>query len=92
MMSIVADIPPRTACKSKGDRVESLRGVSTIGGLPLLNSGSYAGIPVEIQSAALSFAAHLVDTVASILNIVLDHPLRPFETFECMASPNFDQR
>lgn len=92
MMSIIPDIPPRATSKAKNEKNEILRGVSTIMGLPLLNSGSYEGIPVEVVSSALSLAAHLVDTVASILNIHLDHPLRPFETFECVISPNFDHR
>lgn len=92
MMSIIPDIPPRAASKAKNEKTEILRGVSTIMGLPLLNSGNYEGIPVEVVSSALSLAAHLVDTVASILNIHLDHPLRPFETFECVISPNFDHR
>lgn len=91
MMKIVTNPPPRTS-KVKNEKIEPLRGYSTIMSLPLLNSGDYDGIPVEIVSSALSFAAHLVDTVAAILNIALDHPLRPFETFECVTSPNSDRR
>ena len=91
MIKIIANPPPRSS-KTKNEKIEPLRGYSTIMGLPLLNNGVYDGIPVEIVSSALSFAAHLVDTVAAILNISLDHPIRPFETFECVTSPNSDQR
>ena len=91
MIKIIANPPPRSS-KMKNEKIEPLRGYSTIMGLPLLNNGVYDGIPVEIVSSALSFAAHLVDTVAAILNISLDHPIRPFETFECVTSPNSDQR
>ena len=100
MMKIFVNVPPKsnksksekTDKSEKNDKSEPLRGYSTIMGLPLLNSGDYDGIPVEMVSSALSFAAHLVDTVAAILNIPLDHPLRPFETFECVTSPHSDQR
>lgn len=90
-MPIIPDVPLRTSIV-KSEKTECLRGVSTIMGLPLLNSGNYDGIPPEIVSSALSITAHLLDTVSSILNIHLDHPLRPYETFECVAIPNFDHR
>lgn len=88
MIPIAVEIPTRT----KVFEPLFLRGTSTVMGLPLLNSGNYEGIPVEIVSSALYFAAHLVDTIASILNIHLDHPLRPFETFECVISPSSNLR
>lgn len=91
MIAIQVNLPPKSN-KARTGQSDPLRGFSTIMGLPLLNSGDYDGMPVEIVSSALSFAAHLVDTVAAVLNIHLDHPLRPFETFECVTSPNSDQR
>ena len=91
MMKIVINLPPKLN-KSKSEKTEPLRGYSSIMGLPLLNSGDYDGIPIEVVSSALSFAAHLVDTVSAILNLPLDHPIRPFEIFECVTSPHSDQR
>ena len=36
------------------------------------------GLPNEITSSLLASAAHLLDSIALVLNTNLDHPLRPF--------------
>lgn len=70
-----------------------LRGSSTIMGFPLLNNGNYEAMPCEIVSTALSLLCYLVDSVSSILNIQLDHPIKTFEVFEwCVISPNSNPR
>jgi hypothetical protein len=69
-----------------------LDGISTILDLPLTNNGDYQHIPHEITASALSYITHLVDTLSVILNIPPTHPIMPFETYDCIISPQNDQR
>lgn len=55
---------------------------STILSIPLLNSGDYSGTPPEIVSAGLGYIAHVVETLAAVLNIPLPHPIMPFGAFD----------
>lgn len=69
----------------------SLTGCSTIFQLPLQNSGTYTAAPCELVATALAHVAHLTDVLSSLLHIPLVHPMRVFETFDCLISPRGDQ-
>jgi hypothetical protein len=87
-----AGINQQQSAKSKAKQSVPLKGCCTILGFPLQNSGNYQGAPHEIVSSALGLIAHVVDAVSALLNIPLDHPLHPFDTYECIISPQGDQR
>jgi hypothetical protein len=83
----------RNTNKVSSDRgYVNLRGSSSIFTFPLLNNGNYEGIPAEIVATALSHVSHLMDALATVLNIPLDHPVRNFDTYDCAISPHSNQR
>lgn len=86
---------PSTQSKM-GRRSVQLNGVSTICGLPLLNSGDIDRDTLttrsEVISAALAQVAHLAQCVAAILNIEAPHPLRLFDSHDCFISPGGDRK
>ena len=95
MIPIQAEFPGsrKARAPSSGRPVAvALTGSSQIMGLPLLNSGEYDGVPHELVGAALAHTAHLVDALATVFNVPLDHPLKPFETYECTICPPWNQR
>jgi hypothetical protein len=99
MIPVDADVPPRHPRADAGTTsttattTAALGGSSTVMGLPLLNSGkyAYAGVPTELVASALSHAAHLVDALSAVLNLPLDHPLRPFEAYEAAVCPPWNR-
>lgn len=80
MIPIVPAFPERS--EQQQQAVLEIVGCSTIVGIPLPNSGDYSGTPPEIVSAGLGHVAHLLETIATVLNVPLPHPVKPFGAFD----------
>ena len=61
-----------------GNGTGELSGISTILGYPLQNIGNNLGIPADLIISALSITCHLVDSLSSVFNIPLIHPMKVF--------------
>jgi hypothetical protein len=81
--------------KSNGNKDDvqliRLNGCSSLMGLPLQNNGNYNSHTSELVSSSLANIAHALEAIATILNIKLIHPLKVFESFECLISQNGNQ-
>jgi hypothetical protein len=47
-------------------------------------------VPVDAVTTAVAHIAHLVDALSGILNVLLPHPLYPFEAADCLVSAQQD--
>jgi hypothetical protein len=61
----------------------SLKGHSTIYGLPFPNNGQVRGIPCEISQSVLSHVAFLCSALCAVYHISCPHPLHVFDHAEC---------
>ena len=75
-LSLFQMIPIHVLRNSNG--TGEVSGISTVLGYPLQNIGNNIGIPADLIIAALSITGHLVDSLSSVFNIPLIHPMKVF--------------